>query len=240
MIHTALFELTGISGEYHAIRSDEARLRALAGELRGGEWHGFNVTMPLKGEAAAIADDLTEVAARAGSVNTLLMRDGRILGETTDSVAFGKLLADSRLDGRSAILVLGAGGSAAAALASFPADEDVYVSSRRLEMATEMAIRFGAGVVPWGSAVAGALVVNATPIGMRGEILPPGLLESASAVIDLPYGPKPTPTAVAAQTLGLGFVDGREFLLRQAMASFTIWTGAAVAYERLAAALRNV
>lgn len=239
-IHTALFELTSLSGDYQAIRSDARRLRSLAGELRNGEWDGFNVTMPLKGEAAALADDLTDSAARAGSVNTLLMRDERILGETTDSVAFRDLLGDSRLAGRSAILVLGAGGSAAAALASFSAEEDVYVSSRRHERATEMATRFGSGVVPWGSVVAGALVVNATPLGMRGESLPSGLVESASAVIDLPYGPKPTPTTITSGELGIALVDGREFLLRQAMASFALWTGAAVTYERVATALKNV
>jgi len=239
-IHAALFDLAGLSGEYLAIRSDPPRLRSLLDELRGGEWDGFNVTMPLKGAAAAAADALTDVASRAGSVNTLVMRDGHVLGETTDSVAFRDLLADSRLAGRSAILVLGAGGSAAAALASISPDEDVYVASRRQDRAAELATRFGYGVVPWGSLVAGALLINATPLGMRGENLPPSLVESSSAVIDLPYGAKPTPTALRADELGVPLIEGREFLLRQAMASFTLWTGVAVAYERVATALRNV
>jgi shikimate dehydrogenase len=239
-IHRVLLDLARLEGEYLAVRADAFRLRSLVDELRRREWNGFNVTMPLKGEAALLADRLSVDAERAGSVNTLSVEDGDIVGETTDCATFRSLLQDERLSHDGTLLILGAGGSAAAALAAVPADADVYVSSRHSDRSATLTDRLGGEVLTWGSVVAGALVVNATPIGMQSESLPTGLLEVASGLIDLPYGPEPTPAVTTARALGLPVVDGHEFLTRQAMASFRMWTGVDTAYEPVATALRKI
>lgn len=239
-IHSVLLDLTGLVGEYLAIRADAPRLGSLVEELRRGEWDGLNITMPLKGEAAVLADRLSADATRAGSVNTLSVQEGKVVGDTTDCATFRLLLNDERLEHRGALLVLGAGGSAAAALAAVPDGEHVYVSSRHSDRSKALTDRLGGNAVSWGSVVAGALVINATPLGMRAEPLPPGLLEVASGLIDLPYGPEQTPAVTSARELGLPVVDGLEFLIRQAIASFTLWTGAGVAYAPVATALRKL
>jgi shikimate dehydrogenase len=239
-IHRVLLDLAGLEGEYLAVRGDTPVLRSLVEELRQGRWDGLNVTMPLKGEAAALADRLSLDAERAQSVNTLLLRDGSVAGETTDCATFRFLLGDERMKNDGSILVLGAGGSAAAALAALPPDGAVYVSSRNAERSRTLSNRLGGQMLPWGSVVAGALIINATPLGMRAESLPAGLLDVASGLIDLPYGSHPSPAVTSAREMGLPFVDGFEFLIRQAMASFELWTGVGVAYEPVAAALRKV
>ena len=245
-IHRILLELSDLDGEYTTVRADRARLvEAIAG-LRSGYWDGLNVTMPLKADAAELADRLAPEAARAASVNTLVRVADAVVGHSTDAVAFSALLGDPRFEGAAPIHLLGAGGSAAAALAAIADSVDVYLSARRPEAAWSLVHRMGTDARPrnmevlaWGTAVAGALLVNTTPLGMEGESLPRPLLEGARGLIDLPYGPAETPAAALARQRGLPLADGNEFLVRQAMASFTIWTGADPSYPSVVTRLRK-
>ncbi len=229
--------MTGLTGEYHKIRADSSVLAQTVDGLRGGQWSGLNVTMPLKKEAARLSDELDATASRSGSVNTLVLVGGRVVGYSTDTMAFQTLLKEPGMVD-SDVLVLGAGGSAAAALAAL-AERKTYVASRRVEQARDLCDRLGGAPIPWGEAVNGALVINTTPLGMKGESLPATVLEAASALIDLPYGDTETPAIALASRIGLPARDGHEFLVRQAVDSFSLWTGAGVDVEDLSMRLRN-
>lgn len=236
-----MLELSGLEGDYHKVRvADERSLQEELNRLRAGDWDGLNITMPLKAIAARLADSVSPMAARAGSVNTLMRSGSDIHGESTDSAVFHELFSDGRFGGRTSILVLGTGGSAAAALAAVDECEPTYVAGRRPDRAEELTARLGGEVISWGSAVAGALVVNSTPLGMRGEDLPSGILGVAAGLIDLPYGDTATPAVDSARRSGIGLVDGDEFLLRQAVASFQLWTGFDIDRRELANRLRKV
>lgn len=230
-----------MDGEYVAVRADEPTLGTAVEALREGTLHGLNITMPLKTAAAALADRLTSLARDAESVNTLRVRDGLVEAHSTDAVAFGEIFADPALFAEDApILVLGSGGSARALLAALEGRE-VHISGRSPDRAEELAARFDSVTArDWGSSVSGAVLVNATPLGMRGERLPTGVLDACSGLVDLPYGEQPTPSATWADSRGLPLVDGIEFLARQAAASFRWWTGRAVDSAVLARAARNV
>ena len=238
-LHGAMLEISGLEGVYERVRADNAVLAAAIEGLRGGEWDGLNITMPLKTEAARLADSLSSTAARASSVNTLKLSEGEISGYSTDSSTFSELLASPRFTERSSVLVLGNGGSAAAALAALGNEPNVYVAGRNEEAVDALTMRLGGTQVRWGSAVAGAMLINATPIGMLGEELPEEMLGTASGLIDLPYGDQETFAASKARSLGLPLADGHEFLLRQAIASFALWTGVTVSLETLTEHLRN-
>ena len=95
-------------------------------------------------------------------------------------------------------------------------------------------------MVPIGVGVSGALVVNATPLGMGGERLPEAITATASGIIDLPYGPGETLTVAGARDAGLPHMDGVEFLVLQAAASFEWWTGVPAPIEVMVRAARNV
>ena len=239
-LHTAMLRLAGLDGEYLRVRADAETLRRAIDSLRGGEWHGLNVTMPLKADAARMADSLSPTAADSGSVNTLVRSDAGVTGHSTDCSAFEELLASERFREVDSVLVLGAGGSSAAALAAIPADKTVYVSARRISAAEATAARLGGNIVPWATAGPGALMINATPLGMSGELLPDGLLAVAAGLVDLPYGSEPTPAVTDARSSGIPVADGHEFLLRQAMHSFRLWTGVAIDFAGLSQAVRNV
>lgn len=236
-----MLELCGLEGEYRKVRvADEQALQEELNRLGAGDWDGLNITMPLKALAARLADSVSPLAARACSVNTLMRSDSDIHGESTDSAVFKELLSSDRFDGRTSILVLGTGGSAAAALAAVEDSEPTYVAGRRPDRAEELTARLGGEVISWGTAVAGALVINCTPLGMRGEDLPSGLVGVAAGLVDLPYGDAATPAVHSARQMGIGMVDGEEFLLSQAVASFRLWTGLDIDHRELANRLKKV
>ena len=240
-IHTAALSLSGLSGEYKAITANQQVLEKTLADLRSGAMDGINVTMPLKRIAFELADDTTSEGRLARSINTLRRGEGGlVLGHSTDAVAFREIFEDDGFKDLNSVLVLGAGGSAAAALAA-SLEKIVYLSARTPGTAQALADTFDSvGVIPWGASVADALVVNATPLGMSGERLPDGVIDLAGALVDLPYADTTTHATTEATKLGIPAVDGFEFLARQAAASFRWWTGENVDFTKLAEIARKV
>lgn len=243
-MHSAALESADLTGSYVRRQCDESGFRLLIEELRRGEWDGFNVTMPHKVLAFEMCDFTTSVAGIARSVNTLKMTGETMQGHSSDVVAFQGLFSSSDFES-APILVLGSGGSAAAALACATAavfDRAVYVTSRNRESLSHLIDRFDGlpiEMIPYGSVVAGAIVVNATPLGMHGEGLPTGVLDVAAGLIDLPYGPNPTRAVAEAQASSIPVCDGYRFLALQAAESFLWWTGHAADVELMETAARN-
>jgi shikimate dehydrogenase len=239
-IQQAALAAAGIEGSYEARRVDTIGVYRACAELRSGFLRGANVTMPHKRVAAAAADRLTAVAGRCGAVNTLVGEAGEVVGDNTD--AGGLLLARDRagIAPGLPVLVLGGGGAAAAALVAF-AGSDLAVTTRRAGAGEALAASLGVAArgIAWGRPRPGALVVNATPLGMHGEPLPPGLVEEAAGLIDLPYGAGPTPATVAARGGGLPVADGLDHLVAQAALSFELWTGVEAPLAVMEAAVRR-
>lgn len=239
-IHTAALAAAGLAGEYRAIRADRGVLEHAVDGLRGGDFDGLNITMPLKAAAAELADDMTTRARLSGSVNTLRAVKGRVEAHSTDAVAFEELLGDDRFPEHAPALILGSGSTAKAALAVI-GTRRCLISARSGGKAEDLVARFDlAGSLPWGEGLAGSVVINATSLGMGGEQLPGAVLSLAVGLIDLPYGEKPTPASSSALAADLPLADGIEFLARQARASFAWWTGQVVDLEALVEAARNV
>jgi shikimate dehydrogenase len=182
-----------------------------------------------------MCESLTEDAEQAESVNSLRLRDGKVEGHSSDVVAFRELLRTGRFAGFDTVLVLGSGGSARAAVVGAQG-KAVVVGARSRAKAHDL----HNVVVEWGTPVEGALLVNATPLGMEGETLPAQVLAAADGLIDLPYGGETTPSVLDARHRQLPFVDGVEFLARQAQASFEWWTDVVVELDVLVRAARNV
>ena len=225
-IHRAALEGLSLEGTYEAVTADGPVLDRTIDDLRDGAVTGINITMPLKNAAARACDFLTAEAEVPMSVNTLRLRNGDVQGHSTDVVAARGILSRPEFDQIAPILVLGAGGAAAAMVAATQGKRPLYVSSR--DPVRGKALIKGSGdaaVVPFGTAVAGAIVINATPLGMTGQVLPQGILESCSGLVDLAYGPGETPAVAKTRNLGVPAVDGIEFLVMQAAASFEWWTG---------------
>ena len=241
-IHAAALTAVGLEGRYEARRVDEAGVYRACAEMRAGTLDGANVTMPHKRIAAAAADWCDPTAQQCGAVNTLVPQEGTVIGHNTDVTGIRMLWERMALP-PAGVLVMGAGGAAAAALVACEG-HPLLLSARRPE-AAEAIVAIGgdaARIVPWGEPVPGAVVINATPLGSSGEALPAGVVAEAVALLDMAYrtcGSGTTPAVAAARRRGLAVADGIDLLVAQAAGSFTLWTGRPAPFDIMEAAARG-
>lgn len=237
-IHNAAFEALDIDGSYEGIRVEASGVEGIFDRVRRGQLDGLNVTMPHKGVAAALVDRLSPEAERSRSVNTVVRQpDGKLVGYSTDVSALRRLWPE--IPGKPT-LILGAGGAAAAACLAAP-EATIYVTTRRQGVVEALAdtLEMELASLQWGTSVVEAVVVNATPLGMNGEPLPERIVELASGVIDLAYGPETTPAIALASRLGLPHQDGLSVLVAQAADSFRLWTGRSAPVEVMESVVRK-
>ncbi|NNF65520.1 MAG: shikimate dehydrogenase [Acidimicrobiia bacterium] len=237
-MHNAALRTLGLAGAYEALRVDHDGMVGAAHGVRSGHFDGANITMPHKQLAFDLADSLSVVAQRAGAVNTWVRSAGRLEGHNTDVDGIVRAWDSASFPSDAPVLILGSGGAAAAACLALH-DRKVLVAARRMTAVDEMVHRLGVDATahPWGVPLTGAVIVNATPIGMHGESLPTAVVARASGLFDMTYGDIPSPAIEAGSALGIPTLDGREMLLGQAMASFTLWTGYAAPEAAMRAAL---
>ena len=230
-MHTAAYRALGLDWEYTAMDVEPSGLPGFIAGLDPGGFAGVNVTIPHKQAVLELCDEVSDEARRARSVNTILVRGGRLRGETTDG--FGLLWALGGAQPADA-LVLGAGGAARAAVTALAdAGWRVRVSARRGEAAAEL----GVAVEPWPPQTGATLVVNATPVGQQPAGTVPGqpgtvpispeLITPKTIVCDLAYrgDGSPTPLVEAAAARGARAVDGLDVLVGQGIAAFELFTG---------------
>jgi shikimate dehydrogenase len=242
-MHNAAYEALGLDWAYVALPVAPPRLADALRGLAALGLAGVNVTIPHKQAAAALCDELSVEAGRAGSVNTITVReDGSLRGVTTDGA--GMLDAIGRIPDGPA-LVLGAGGAARAAVAALvDAGLDVAVSARRDDAALRLVEDLGGRTESWPPSGGALLIVNATPVGGSGDAaeLPvaEALLDGAEVVCDLAYRGDGAETGLiaAARRRGLAAVDGLDVLVGQGARSFRIFTGVEAPIDVMLAAVR--
>lgn len=237
-IHNAGFAASGLLGEYSIRQVDDSGMRAAVAEIRDGVLAGANVTMPHKELAAQLCDRLSPATARAGAVNTLVRSAQAVVGHNTDITGIRAAWAEAGLAANGPVHVLGSGGAAAAALLALEG-RPLHISARKPESAIALADRVAVPVtaVPWETPVPGAVVVNATPLGMAGEELPESVIASAGGLFDMAYGAGPTPAVARMFVSGRAVADGPAMLLHQAAAAFELWTGHPAPIAAMRAAL---
>ena len=208
-MQNAAFEAAGLDWSYQAEDVAPEELEAAVTRLGSEGYAVANVTIPHKLAVVALCDE-----AEGDSVNTLVFRDGRVLGFNTDVEIVAGIEARQ-------VCLIGAGGAARALLPALAGE--VRIFSRCGE---------------WPPDASGCdLIVNATPV--RDELLVEP--EAGQTVVDLAYRADGGPTALvaAARAAGCEIVDGLEALVRQGARSFELWTGveAPVAAMRAAVGL---
>ncbi|MBR0673701.1 shikimate dehydrogenase [Neoroseomonas soli] len=246
-LHGYWLEALGIDGAYLPLPVHPEHFAAAVRTLADLGFRGANVTIPHKLSAFEVCDSVDATARRAGAVNTLVFRDGRIEGSNTDGYGFLESVRDqapgwAASDGPA--VLLGAGGAARAIAAAL-----LDAGCPRVTLVNRTAARAEALARDLGGAIevatepplaATALLVNTTSLGMQGHApldvdLAP--LPASAVVADIVYVPLETPLLAAARARGLRAVDGLGMLLHQARPGFEAWFGAA---PRVDAALRAI
>jgi shikimate dehydrogenase len=224
-----------IDGAYLPLPIEPANFPAAIKGLVLAGFAGVNVTIPHKIAAFAICDAVDPSARRAGAVNTLVFREGRITGSNTDGWGFLENLRTHGCDPAAGpALLLGAGGSTRA-IAAVLLDLGVAVTIANRTRARAEALAHelpGLKVIDWEQRSDAlpdhALLVNTTSLGMAKQ---PALeidLDRARAgltVSDIVYVPLETPLLAAARLRGLACVEGLGMLLHQAVPGFRAWFG---------------
>lgn len=237
-MHNAALQALGLDAVYLAFDVTPAGLpQAIAGLQALGS-PGWNLTAPLKTQAAELAGRLAPPAADLGAVNTMVWDGRELVGHNTDVEGIERALvgAGTRPDGRPG-LVLGAGGAArAAAWALARLGLAVVIAAR--SGAGELAATVGAAHPGWAVRAAAwadrdqvaaeaGVVINATPLGHNGASMPtsPTVLGPGQTGCDLVYARGLTPWLRAVAANRARVVDGREVLLEQGVAAFRLFTG---------------
>jgi len=222
-MQNAAFAAAGLDWAYVPLPVAAERLEDAVRGLVALGFAGANVTIPHKRAVIELCDELDPVAERAGSVNTLVVRGGCVLGWSTD----GEAVTSAIETAGARCLVLGAGGAAQAVTAALwdAGAADIQVVSRNDH-----------GWPPTGAGV--DVIVNATPVRDEPIVAP----RAGQQVVDLAYRSDGRPTALVSAALLAGcprVVDGLEVLVRQGAASFERWTGVPAPVEAMRAAVRG-
>lgn len=244
-LHEAEAALHGVRLHYQLIDLDrtsegDAALPALLSAVRLIGFDGFNVTYPCKQTIIPLLDELTADARGIGAVNTVIHRDGRLVGHNTDGAGwawgFERALPEADL---SRVVLLGAGGAGAAVahaalrmgveqLAVHDVDPERSAAlvaalerrhgAHRARVVTELAAEMKTAVG----------LIHATPTGMEkspGIALPAELLQPSHWVCELVYFPIETVLLRAARAAGCRTVDGGFMAVGQAIHAFRLFTG---------------
>ncbi|NUO17831.1 shikimate dehydrogenase [bacterium] len=236
------FQNTGLSGSYTLYDFPRRLARSFLLQARIS-WDGMNVTAPHKDLAFSLCDELTDSALSVQAVNTLVRKQGKLVGHNTDVAGFRyaleqKLEIASRAE---RVLIIGTGGAARAtmlAVAQLLTPTEIAIASRRpADAADRVSSVLPAPYAPVMLTHTKArkrlhefdIVVQATPVGHLSSpgfpLDPPFAFKPGALVYDLIYSPRKTLFLESAQSFGAVTENGLVMLLAQAAESFQIWTG---------------
>ena len=233
VIHNAGYQELGLNFSYTAIECDEVALAGVVTEL-GEEWAGLSLTMPLKEVALTVADSASEVATAIGAANTLVRKEGvGWYAENTDVSGMVMALQEAGVSKPRSMAILGAGGTARAALgaAARLGTRRVVLFARRREVMAELepvaqALKLSLSYMDFSGAARCAMhdvVISTVPKGVADGLRPDW--RHGTVVFDVVYDPWPTPLAEGAQAKGCRIVSGLDLLLDQALGQFELFTG---------------
>ena len=243
-IHNSAFEATNTNGVYLAWEVDAAELAETVANIRRYQMYGINLSMPYKEQVIPYLDQLSEEACLIGAVNTVVNREGTLIGYNTDGKGFFKSLPSFKIS-KKRLVLLGAGGAAKAILAQAILDGvsqiSVFVRSSSIEKTRpylekiKNATGFRVDLFALedvqdlqDSTTQADLLVNATSVGMDGSSQPIPtsiVLPEKLMVADVIYQPFETPFLKWAKEQGNQSINGLGMLLYQAAEAFELWTG---------------
>jgi len=230
LMHNRAYEELKLPARYVAfcVSDLEGALRG----IRALHISGVSVTIPFKVEVMQYLDEIDEDARKIGAVNTIVNEQGKLTGRNTDWLGIVRTLQEvMEIKGRS-VVVLGAGGTAQAAVYAITAAGGCPVLVNRTE-ATGRSLSLAWGIPFYPLAEIGRLkadcLINTTPVGMYPRIdvspVPAGVLKNFRYVMDVIYHPLQTRLLQEAQQAGCEVLSGLTMFVHQGAEQIKLWTG---------------
>ena len=246
LLHNTGFAALGINALYMKWEVPPEKLPAFVESVRLLNIRGCSVTIPHKVGLLPLLDEVSPLAQRVGAANTIYWKGERLCGENTDVAGFMAPLAHVPLAGAD-VLLLGAGGAARAVAAGLvaPAPQNrpakVFVATPSDKSHLPLAEEFGLTPLLWKNRhdPAPLLVINTTPLGMRGKAeqdtpydfslatpcVPASDVTATPLAYDIVYNPLETRFLREAHAAGRRCISGLEMFFGQGDAQFRLWTG---------------
>jgi shikimate dehydrogenase len=243
-IHNAAFQKLGLNFVYLAFRVENIG-EAIRGIRALGNTRGFSVTIPHKVSVLPYLDEVEGTARDIGSVNTIVIENGKLTGYNTDASGALQALRDAGVALRGQrVVMLGSGGAARAI--SFALGRDAGIASlsllgidekERRALARDLQAKTAIEVLEHaitdetlkGAIEHSQVLLHCTPIGMQPRVdetcVPAALLKSHLAVMDIVYNPVETRLLREAKAAGCRTIRGLAMFLNQAVKQFELWTG---------------
>lgn len=245
-VQKAGYESLGIEGSYDVMETPPEELINRIKYIKANGYNGFNVTIPLKVPMSLFLDDIDDYANVAGCVNTVkVLEDKSFIGYNTDIYGFKTAIpSDIDLNGKTAS-ILGTGGASRAAVVGLAEKgiKNIDFYTRNI-INSRQAVDYVRAKFPQiefnvyqiqniRSLKESAIIVNATPIGMRGFMADEMPLDRKdfedlnpeTVVYDIVYNPTKTVLLRTAKEFGLRTIEGLDMLIYQAERAIEIWTG---------------
>ncbi|KEK26264.1 shikimate dehydrogenase [Bacillus gaemokensis] len=249
LMHNDAFEHLSIDAHYHAFLVEEETLGEAVKGLKALGVSGFNVTTPHKVSIMKHLDEIDPLAKQIGAVNTVVHRDGKLIGYNTDGIGYVRSLQSISKEplNRKRILLLGAGGACRAIYFSL-ADagvNEIDIANRTVEKAEQLIAGGQSKITSHALSLEQAteeqgnydIIIHTTTIGMHPRIQHTPLqirsLKPAAIVSDIIYNPFETKLLQDAREKGAIVQNGIDMFVYQGALAFEMWTGRMPDVERM-------
>lgn len=235
-IHSEAYRILGIDADYGRFQVDEASLDSFV--KTHSDWSGFSLTMPLKEKGLELCSEVSKAVKVIGALNTLVAKSGNWHGYNTDVMGFDFLFSNKDL---SSVAILGAGGTAKAALYALSVKGVGAKVYRRNSNRDDALLRINSKVEILAferaeSAFDSSLLINALPKGAFETSLK--VKKAKGDVLDSIYNPWPTPLNASADSSR--YFSGKDLLVAQAIYQIELFTGLQLDIGELFPKLRAV
>ena len=228
-LHNYWLKRNNIGAVYDKIKLEENQIENFIKEIKQQKINGCNVTVPFKKKVISFLDYLSPEAEKTQSVNTVIFKNGNLVGYNTDIAGFTRAIKDLNYNimGKR-VLILGAGGvvpSIIFALNKMKALE-VIISNRTKEKAENLKLQFNnLKILNWGELTEFDLIINATSLGLNKETINLDFSEVGNNKLfyDIIYNPKETNFLKQGKKLGNQTENGKLMFIYQAFEAFKLW-----------------
>ena len=229
-LHNYWIKNNNINAVYEKQKLIENDLERIISQVREKKINGINVTVPFKKAVISYLDELTVEANKTQSVNTIYLKNNKLVGDNTDIIGFQKSVEDFKYDlNNKAVFILGAGGvvpSIIFALIKMKVSK-IIISNRTREKADVLKKSFkNIEIVDWGKAPNFDMIINATSLGLKKEDrINVDFLSTIKNKFfyDVIYNPQETNFLKVGKELGNRTLNGKMMFIYQALSAFYLW-----------------
>ena len=231
-LHNYWIKNNGIDAIYEKQKLDESELEQIIEDIKKEKINGVNVTVPFKKIIIPFLDELSVEAEKTQSVNTLYLKNKKVVGHNTDIIGFETSIEKSKYDiENKKILILGAGGVVPSIVFSLNKMKvsKIIISNRTKEKAQNLKKDFkNIELIEWGEVPNFDMIINATSIGLKENDdikLNFSSISGNKFFYDVIYNPSETNFLKIGKKLGNKTLNGKLMFIYQGLAAFNIWHG---------------